>query len=435
VDVDVRKRLLRQPGRRAKPFDAGPEQQTDRFARVERTIAIVRLIVVAGLGAFVASGTAGDDDLRSWAIGCVVVAAIYAAAMVWPAARLGTAVSTGLDLGLTLTLIAITGAGRSLAIGVLLLVVVATALRFAPRTSWIVAALASAVLAAVVIVVEEPSIDTGTRVQIAAGWATIIVLGAVLIGLLAQLEVDDRTELALANERAVALEATDRQRRLMLRTIAHDLTPGLESIRAISRTLADPATSLSADEQSEALALVRDHAEYLLRFAGSLREVASSNDLTRIDRAQLRQTEIAALIESVTRVEAFGTAAITLQIEAELPIIATDPDKLRRVLINLVENSKRYATGTGGILVRATSDGPWVCIDITDDGPGVDPQHLHGIFDPDRSFGDRSGEGGLGLWIVAELVRQLGGHIDTRNSDGGGLTVSLRLPVGTRHTP
>ncbi len=240
---------------------------------VEGTIDLVRVGVVAGMAILVAVGT-GDADTYQLAAGILVaLAAVYTVIMIASHHRLSSRVSTGLDLSLTLGTVAATGAGRSILIGVLFLIVITAALRFKPQTSRLVALISSVALAAVILITPRPELSTDTRIQMVTGWAVLIIFGAVLISLLAQFELDDRIDLRVARDEAASLLEADRQRRLILRSIAHDLTPPLEAIRGISRTLDDPEITLDEHARRESLQLIYEHSEFLRGFASSLKEV------------------------------------------------------------------------------------------------------------------------------------------------------------------
>jgi signal transduction histidine kinase len=126
---------------------------------------------------------------------------------------------------------------------------------------------------------------------------------------------------------------------------------------------------------------------------------------------------------------------ITLNIDAEadLPAINADPDRLARLLGNLISNSLRYTAPGGEITLRARSqDAGWVKLSVVDNGKGIQPEALPYIFDrlyradPARSQSDESG---LGLAIVRSIVEAHGGTISAESAPGAGTTINLILPV------
>jgi signal transduction histidine kinase len=98
-----------------------------------------------------------------------------------------------------------------------------------------------------------------------------------------------------------------------------------------------------------------------------------------------------------------------------------DPEKLQRVLFNLIRNAIRHTPPDGSVTVRAESSGDWVEIEIADTGGGIDPGDRDRIFDPFvRGEESRSGDGaGLGLAISRAIVEAHGGRIWLADSDVG----------------
>jgi signal transduction histidine kinase len=116
-------------------------------------------------------------------------------------------------------------------------------------------------------------------------------------------------------------------------------------------------------------------------------------------------------------------------------------DHLTRVVRNLVENAERHAAHTVRLelcLVSANGRGPQVQLVVSDDGPGVPPEHREHIFDRfirlddarSRPDGDNGGGSGLGLSICREIVKAHGGHIWADQARGGGAKFVVQIPAG-----
>ncbi|KAF1055392.1 MAG: Osmolarity sensor protein EnvZ [Stenotrophomonas maltophilia] len=114
--------------------------------------------------------------------------------------------------------------------------------------------------------------------------------------------------------------------------------------------------------------------------------------------------------------------AITLQ---------TWPQPLRRVIGNLVDNALRYA-GSAEIAAGQSAGGP-VWITVCDRGPGIPEAELQAVLAPfhrlEVSRNRDTGGTGLGLAIAVQLAQSLGGTLDLRNREGGGLQARLQLPA------
>jgi signal transduction histidine kinase len=107
---------------------------------------------------------------------------------------------------------------------------------------------------------------------------------------------------------------------------------------------------------------------------------------------------------------------------------------LRRVLRNLLENARRYGTSDieVALSIDATSAGAWVCLSVSDRGPGVPPELRERIFEPFYRLpgaSEREGGVGLGLSLVRSIVQRHGGQVHCVDRENGGARFVVRLPV------
>src|SRR6185503_9774291 len=103
-----------------------------------------------------------------------------------------------------------------------------------------------------------------------------------------------------------------------------------------------------------------------------------------------------------------------------------DPEKLERVLLNLLSNAMKFVPDGGRVRIEARVEGDDVVLSVEDDGPGVPVPLREAIFEPFRRGDDatthRFGGTGLGLAIARELVEGHGGRIEVGDgADGGAL--------------
>jgi signal transduction histidine kinase len=127
-----------------------------------------------------------------------------------------------------------------------------------------------------------------------------------------------------------------------------------------------------------------------------------------------------------------------LEVEAGLPPIYTDPEKLKVVLRNLIGNAVKF-TPQGGITVKVFSKGEGVEISVNDTGVGVPPEVLAVIFAPfrqaDRTGTRQYGGVGLGLHIVKGLLELLGGTMTVESTGGRGSTFRVWVPRKSPASP
>lgn len=125
----------------------------------------------------------------------------------------------------------------------------------------------------------------------------------------------------------------------------------------------------------------------------------------------------------------------TLTVEARQPVtLEADRITLRQALINILDNAIKYTANKGHIriVIKTTVDGQAV-VEITDDGPGIAPEHQQKLFDRFYRIekGRSSGQGGagLGLAIARRAVEINGGRIELESEQGKGSTFRIILPV------
>ena len=121
---------------------------------------------------------------------------------------------------------------------------------------------------------------------------------------------------------------------------------------------------------------------------------------------------------------------IALEREGESAWILADPDQLKRILDNLVENSIKYGDSEFvEINIRLTGSADLVVLQYTDNGPGVPEDKMPHIFEEfyrcDDSRNQKEGSG-LGLYIVKYLVEKMNGTVSARNTPG--LSISMEFP-------
>jgi two-component system sensor histidine kinase BaeS len=132
-------------------------------------------------------------------------------------------------------------------------------------------------------------------------------------------------------------------------------------------------------------------------------------------------------------------AARSLRVEADLApgiVVRADPDRLARVVANLLENAARYTNDAARVAVSVRRDGNKALLVVEDSGPGVAPELLPRIFERffrvESSRNRKDGGSGLGLAICRSVVEAHGGHIIATASPLGGLRIEVRVPVAEK---
>ena len=115
-----------------------------------------------------------------------------------------------------------------------------------------------------------------------------------------------------------------------------------------------------------------------------------------------------------------------------LPTIRGDRERLRQVLLNLIDNAVKYSRAGDAVEVAARSDNGRLVVEVTDFGPGIPAEQQTVIFEKfgraDIGGGSVSGTG-LGLFIARSIAEAHGGTLDVTSMPGEGATFVLALPV------
>lgn len=215
---------------------------------------------------------------------------------------------------------------------------------------------------------------------------------------------------------------------LMRERIQRQITQRTEMLAGVSHDLRTPLTRMKLElamlpDTSELAELKADVAEMEKMVEGYL-AFARGEGTEQPEPADLGQ-----LLRDVVATAAREGTQIELRAEGPMPVNIR-PDALRRCLINLIANARRYAKR---IVIEADYAGSAIEIAVDDDGPGIPDAMREEVFKPffrlDTSRNPETGGIGLGLTIARDVMRSHGGELTLGPSPLGGLRALLRLPV------
>jgi signal transduction histidine kinase len=230
------------------------------------------------------------------------------------------------------------------------------------------------------------------------------------------------------NQMAASIEELFDARRQLVAWASHDLRTPLASMQAMLEALDD---GLATPENY--LPALQDQVRKLSSLVDDLFELAriDSHVLTlELHEAQLDQVVEACLRGFEAEAVARGVRLET-RFAASLPAVRCAPDKVERVLLNLLTNALRHTPSDGSIAVVLTHSADDVEVAVEDTGIGLVPGAERRMFERFwRADPSRSGDGaGLGLAIAQGLVEAQGGRIWAENRPRGGARVIFSLPV------
>ncbi len=261
--------------------------------------------------------------------------------------------------------------------------------------------------------------DLSRRVEPATSNTEIGRLGLALNGMLSQIE-------------AAFAERTESNRRLrrFVADASHELRTPLTSIRGYSEMLRRGAGKSPSDSE---LARRRIEEESI-RMTGLVDDMLV---LARLDQGRpLEQAPVD--LEAIARDALADARAVAPQRQISLsatgPVVVNGDDtRLRQVLGNLVRNALVHTPQNTSIEIAVSTEDSLGRISVADHGPGLGAQDMDRIFDPfyraDPSRSRDSGGSGLGLSIVSAVVTAHGGRVKVSETDGGGATFEVELPL------
>jgi PAS domain S-box-containing protein len=214
-------------------------------------------------------------------------------------------------------------------------------------------------------------------------------------------------------------------------TVSHELRTPLTSIYGFAETLLRRDIGFSEEERETFLGYIASESERLTRIVDALLNVARLDSGTL--QLDLVPTDVALLLrEAVSECSAPALAdghRFVVELDEEVPPVRADPDKLREVVEQLVENAVKYSPAGAVVRLEARARPDAVEITVADEGEGIPTSELDRIFDKFyRGSGAQPGTG-LGLFIAQGLVSAMGGRIWVRSEEGGGSRFTFALPV------
>ncbi len=217
-------------------------------------------------------------------------------------------------------------------------------------------------------------------------------------------------------------------------TASHELRTPLAAVYGAAQTLLRHDFALDEVGRDRFVSLIADESERLGRIVNEIL-LANQLDAGRLD-IEYEPFDAIDVVERVvesTRAYAPSTVSIEVSADGDLPRVAADLDKVRQVLVNLVENAIKYSPDGGHVEVGVEARDEAVRFHVRDEGLGVNPDEQERVFekfyraDPQMLRG--VGGTGLGLYICKELVGRMGGRIWVESNGDKGSIFVFELPA------
>mgnify|MGYP004528243313 FL=1 len=232
------------------------------------------------------------------------------------------------------------------------------------------------------------------------------------------------------NQMAEGLEETEKMKNEFISSVSHELRTPLTSIRGwveTLRTLDDPTD----ENYRKGLEIINNETARLYNMVEELL------DFSRLQNGRLKMDcrpldLVAELTDAVlfceARIQREGLLLSYTEPEEMIPVYA-DPDRLRQVFINILDNAIKYSAPGGRITVKIWKGEYKAFIEIIDQGRGIPPEDLENVRTKFYKGSNSVRGSGIGLALVDSIMTALDGTMDLKSTLGRGTVVTLGLPL------
>jgi signal transduction histidine kinase len=213
--------------------------------------------------------------------------------------------------------------------------------------------------------------------------------------------------------------------------VSHELLSPMAAVIGAARTLQARWRELHPDQRESFLSLIGDETTRLAALIGDVL------DTSRIDAGtfsyRFSDVNIAELVRDTVATAAVGQdeVPIVAEVAAGVPVVRGDPERLRQIFGNLIDNAVKYSPTGEPVEVRVSQANGSVVVSVRDRGPGIKADDQRLIFEKfGRVAGGNTKPGsGLGLYIARSIVETHGGTIAVSSAPGRGSTFTVKLPA------
>jgi two-component system OmpR family sensor kinase len=210
-----------------------------------------------------------------------------------------------------------------------------------------------------------------------------------------------------------------------------DIVRRSEAVAPAGAARRQPAAGPREELLEESLAAIEQETDRMARLINDLLLLAQADAGVPIRREIVEVDRL--LLDVYAQEQALADGIDFELTEVDSGHVTGDPDRLRQLLLNLVDNAIKYTPAGGRVALALTRENGWVRVDVADTGVGIPPDDLPHIFDRfyrvEKTRSRKHGGTGLGLSIARWIADAHGGHIDVESEMGEGTTFTIWLPA------
>jgi two-component system sensor histidine kinase KdpD len=239
----------------------------------------------------------------------------------------------------------------------------------------------------------------------------------------------EHSDLSRTARQVGPLTESDRVRTALLSALGHDLRRPLTAATAAVSGLRSTDVAWTDHDREELLATAEESLSSLATLVTDLL------DVSRLEAGflavSLRPVDAGDVILPAFDELAIGPGDVELDLDPGLPRLLADPGLLQRVIVNVLDNARRFAPPGTRVRISTSSFAGAAEIRIADHGVGIAPERRDDVFVPFQRLGDTDNLTGLGLGLALSkgFVEGMGGRLTAEDTPGGGLTMVVALPV------
>ena len=274
-------------------------------------------------------------------------------------------------------------------------------------------------------IVEPVTAVTDTAKRIAAG----------SYGIQMEKKYDDEVGdlIDAVNDMSMKIKQSEKMKSEFISSVSHELRTPLTAINGWAETIMNGEVR-DASDVKKGMGIIVSEARRLTNMVEELLEFSRIED-GRFTLS-VEPMDIKAELEDAvyTYTEFFRREGITLthtDCEEEFPPIPGDPERMRQVFCNLLDNAAKHGGSGKRIDTAIRREGDAAVITIRDYGPGIPEEELPHVKYKFYKGSSKARGSGIGLAVCEEIVTRHNGRLNIGNAEGGGCIVTIRLPIGS----
>ena len=235
------------------------------------------------------------------------------------------------------------------------------------------------------------------------------------------------------NDMSMKIKQSEKLKSEFISSVSHELRTPLTAINGWAETIMNGEVR-DASDVKKGMGIIVSEARRLTNMVEELLEFSRIED-GRFTLS-VEPMDIKAELEDAvyTYTEFFRREGIVLthtDCEEEFPPIPGDPERMRQVFCNLLDNAAKHGGSGHRIDTAIHQEGDAAVITIRDYGPGIPEEELPHVKYKFYKGSSKARGSGIGLAVCEEIVTRHNGRLDIGNAEGGGCIVTIRLPIGT----